>query len=135
MLPFIIFAVVFIALYMNWPPESPTVSVVISEETVKQVQGQEGDQPTTFVMPKEVVYYLQGKSGNQIIKVDVEHPNQGLGLKLGLRKKYVEMVVPSEVVLTLQGKVGEQSVSMNLPAQIVADLQGKRGAQKLVIFI
>jgi hypothetical protein len=135
MLPFIIFAVVFIVLYLNWPAPLPTVSVVVSEETVKQVQGQEGDQPTTFVMPKEVVYYLQGKTGNQIIKVDVEHPNNGLGLKLGLRKKYVEMVVPAEAVLSLQGKVGEQSVSMNLPSQIVADLQGKKGAQKLVIFI
>ena len=116
-------------------PPQPTVSVVIAEDTVKQVQGLIGDQPASFVMPAQVVYFLQGKTGDQIIKVDVEHPNQGIGRKLGLRKKFANMTIPKDVVFALQGKVGEQSVSMNIPADIVAELQGKKGAQLLSLFI
>jgi hypothetical protein len=131
----VIVAIVLVALYFITIPPKPRVAVIISEDTVKLVQGISGDHPASFVLPQEVVYYLQGKSGSQIIKVDVCHRNMGIGLKLGQQKKYVDMTIPSDVVLSLQGKVGQQSVSMNIPAQIVSELQGKKGNQLLCVFM
>jgi hypothetical protein len=131
----VIVAILLVALYFITIPPTPEVAVVISEDTVKLVQGISGDHPASFVLPQEVVYYLQGKSGSQIIKVNICHKNMGIGLKLGHQKKYVEMTIPSDIVLSLQGKVGQQSVSMSIPAQIVSELQGKKGNQLLCVFM
>lgn len=131
----VIVAILLVALYFITVPQTPEVTVVISEDTVKLVQGISGDHPAAFVLPQEVVYYLQGKNGAQIIKVNICHKNMGIGLKLGHQKKYVDMTIPGDIVLSLQGKVGQQSVSMSIPAQIVSELQGKKGNQLLCVFM
>lgn len=140
MFPLVFVAILLIGLYLIYIPRQPVVHVVISAETVALMQSMTGNQPATFDLPAEVVLYMQGKSGDQSIKVDVEHPNNGIGRKLGLRnlglrKQLADMIIPSDVVLSLQGKVGAQSVKMNLPSSIVADLQGKKGDMKLALFI